>query len=57
MTGFLDGFDIFVLFVLDTVRKEAAMIMAVFPSPNDVMAILVQVRKKECLSLCFMILK
>ncbi|CAH9086696.1 unnamed protein product [Cuscuta epithymum] len=28
--------------VTDTVRKEAATIMAVFPSPNDVMSILVQ---------------
>ncbi|KAF4386656.1 hypothetical protein F8388_006611 [Cannabis sativa] len=28
--------------ITDTVRKEAATIMAVFPSPNDVMAILVQ---------------
>lgn len=27
----------------DTVRKEAATIAAVFPSPNDVMSILVQV--------------
>lgn len=29
--------------LVDTVRKEAATIMAVFPSPNDVMSILVQV--------------
>ncbi|KAH1075524.1 hypothetical protein J1N35_027852 [Gossypium stocksii] len=29
--------------ITDTVRKEAATIMAVFPSPNDVMSILVQV--------------
>ncbi|XP_048142045.1 exocyst complex component SEC10b-like isoform X2 [Rhodamnia argentea] len=28
--------------ITDTVRKEAATIMAVFPSPNDVMSILVQ---------------
>ncbi|XP_073007870.1 exocyst complex component 5-like [Typha latifolia] len=28
--------------IADTVRKEAATIMAVFPSPNDVMSILVQ---------------
>ncbi|KAL0008423.1 hypothetical protein SO802_009925 [Lithocarpus litseifolius] len=28
--------------ITDTVRKEAATIMAVFPSPNEVMAILVQ---------------
>ncbi|KAM7508618.1 hypothetical protein LguiA_019071 [Lonicera macranthoides] len=28
--------------ITDTVRKEAAIIMAVFPSPNDVMSILVQ---------------
>nr|CAD1824490.1 unnamed protein product [Ananas comosus var. bracteatus] len=28
--------------ITETVRKEAATIMAVFPSPNDVMAILVQ---------------
>ena len=49
MTRFFDGFDIFVLFVSDTVRKEAATIMVVFPSPNDVMAILVQARRKECL--------
>lgn len=29
--------------IADTVRKEAATIMAVFPSPNEVMSILVQV--------------
>lgn len=29
--------------ILETVRKEAATIAAVFPSPNDVMSILVQV--------------
>ena len=34
---------IFVICPADTVRKEAATIMAVFPSPNDVMSILVQV--------------
>lgn len=28
---------------VDTVRKEAATITAVFPAPNEVMAILVQV--------------
>ncbi|XP_017979128.1 PREDICTED: exocyst complex component SEC10 [Theobroma cacao] len=28
--------------ITDTIRKEAATIMAVFPSPNDVMSILVQ---------------
>ncbi|GMH05720.1 hypothetical protein Nepgr_007560 [Nepenthes gracilis] len=28
--------------IIDTVRKESATIMAVFPSPNEVMAILVQ---------------
>lgn len=32
----------------DTVRKEAATIMAVFPSPNDVMSILVQVPCSFC---------
>lgn len=31
----------------DTVRKEAATITAVFPSPNDVMSILVQVHSDE----------
>ena len=36
---------------VDTVRKEAATIMAVFPSPNDVMSILVQVAKQEFLLL------
>lgn len=30
-------------FITDTVRKESATIRAVFPSPNDVMSILVQV--------------
>lgn len=36
--------DLFNPFLLaDTVRKEAATITAVFPSPNDVMSILVQV--------------
>ena len=57
MTGFLDGFDTFVLFVSYTVRKDTATIMVVFPFPNDVMVVLVQVPRKECLSLCFMILK
>lgn len=32
-------------FITDTVRKESATIRAVFPSPNDVMSILVQVIK------------
>lgn len=31
------------VYLADTVRKEAATIMAVFPSPNEVMSILVQV--------------
>lgn len=31
------------VFLVDTVRKEAATIAAVFPSPNEVMSILVQV--------------
>ena len=31
------------MFLPDTVRKEAATIAAVFPSPKDVMSILVQV--------------
>lgn len=35
---------IFIVCSADTVRKEAATIMAVFPSPNDVMSILVQAR-------------
>jgi len=33
-------------FFTDTVRKEAATITAVFPSPSEVMSILVQVPKK-----------
>lgn len=36
----------------DTVRKEAATIMAVFPSPNDVMSILVQVFWHVVVLLC-----
>lgn len=36
--------DIFLLYLADTVRKEAATIMAVFPTPNEVMSILVQVQ-------------
>lgn len=32
----------------DTVRREAATITAVFPSPNDVMSILVQVHSDKC---------
>lgn len=35
----------------DTVRKEAATITAVFPSPKDVMSILVQVFHLDCLFL------
>jgi len=31
------------------VRKESATIMAVFPSPNEVMAILVQVLAEDCI--------
>ncbi|XP_043716679.1 exocyst complex component SEC10b-like isoform X2 [Telopea speciosissima] len=36
------GLSSFYKEITDTVRKEAATIMAVFPSPNDVMSILVQ---------------
>lgn len=46
---------IFVSFA-DTVRKEAATITAVFPSPNEVMSILVQVPgRTPSILLCFSI--
>lgn len=37
--------NLFLFQFLETVRKEAATIMAVFPSPNEVMSILVQVQR------------
>jgi hypothetical protein len=37
---------VFIFCLADTVRKEAATIMAVFPSPNEVMSILVQVYRQ-----------
>lgn len=45
----------FVFDLADMVRKEAATITAVFPSPNEVMSILVQVlgRKFSLFAHCF----
>lgn len=37
---------------VDTVRKEAATITAVFPAPNEVMAILVQVNGNLYIGYC-----
>lgn len=38
---------LFIVRLVDTVRKEAATITAVFPSPNEVMSILVQVYRQN----------